>query len=508
MSIQNITWTHKTALALQAFAIGIVALYLMRPIADPDFFWHMKTGQWILQHKALPDVDPFSLTSPSADNLRASFILTSYWLSQTIYAALYALGGWWGILLVRVALVGIMAALFASRCDQRQPANIGLLFLGAIQLLEAYPLERPQMFSFVCFTALLVLLDRYRDPAESEDGTGVFAALVVALMLVWSNLHGGFFVGQVTLLLFLVMEGVKFLHPSLSPLSRRRYSGLAIIVLAGLTASFINPNPINSVRLLLDVGATNTFLYTTNIEYFSSMRILREYGDYTIWLNWLMMALVTCRALSSLKRPDITWLPLLAGTAYMGCQHVRYMPFFLVAAILFLGKDSYKGAFGATFKILVVVTVLIAAPWFVRDETRNLSRFIRGQWGVDRLFPVRAADFCVQHDLKGPVYNTFLWGGYLIWRLGPERKIFCDGRLLDAGRYWEYLNSTVVARTDEPYWNKLFQKYGIQTAIVQMIDPSGSMNPLAASLRMDKGWAMVFAENNAAVFMRKENLKE
>ncbi|MFZ2949361.1 MAG: hypothetical protein WA003_07735, partial [Desulfuromonadaceae bacterium] len=188
MSLQNLTFSHKTALALLVFTVAIVALYLMRPIADPDFFWHLKTGQWILQHKELPAVDPFLLAPPSANDLRAGFILTSYWFSQTIYAFLYALGGWWGIAFVRVALAGAMAALFASRCDLRQPAAVCLLLLGAVQMLEVYPVERPHMFSFVCFMALLVLLDRYRDQTESDGTTGLVAALVSVLMLTWSNL--------------------------------------------------------------------------------------------------------------------------------------------------------------------------------------------------------------------------------------------------------------------------------------------------------------------------------
>lgn len=503
MTRENLTSSHKTALALLAFTVCIVALYLMRPIADPDFFWHLKTGQWIMQHMALPAVDPFSLAPPPADNLRASFILTSYWLAQVSYALMYAAGGWWGIALVRVALAGALAALFASRCNLRQPANAGLLLLVAVQMLEVYPVERPQIFSFVCFMALLVLLDRYRD--QGQEKTALFAVLSAALMLVWANLHAGFFVGQITLVIFLTMEGVKFLHPALSPLSRRHYGGLALVACTGVAASFLNPNPVNSFRLLLNVGETNTFLYTTNIEYFSSLRILREFRDLTIWLNWLMIALVACRALASIRRPDITWLPLLAGMAYMGCQHVRYMPFFLVAALLFLGRERYAGVVGSFISTTIVALALIAAIWFARDETRHVTTFIRGQWGVAKVFPVRAADFAVQRNLQGPVYNTFLWGGYLIWRLGPERKIFSDGRQLDAGRYWEYLNSTVVAQTGEPYWKGMFDKHAIQTAIVQMTEPSGQMSPLMVSLRMDKEWMMVFSRDNAAVFVRREN---
>lgn len=504
MPAQHHTLIDKIALALLVLTVGVVALYLMRPIADPDFFWHLKTGQWILQHQSLPASDPFSLDPPALYNLGARFILTSYWLSQVIYAAQYSLGGWWGIALLRLALVGVMAALFASRCDLRQPAKVGLLLLVAVQILEVYPLDRPQIISFVFFAALLVLLDRYRQQNEGENKTALHAVLAAALMLLWANMHGGFLVGQVTLLLFLVMEGIKFFSPALSPLSQRRYRGLIIIVFSGLAASLLNPNAIDSFKVLVSQGDTNVIFAGTNMEYFSSLRIFREYKDYTVVVNWLMMALVAVWVLVSFRRPDITWLALLAGTAFMGCQHIRHMPFFLVAALFFLGKCRYEGVIGTIFKTALVVSSLLAVFWFSREEVPNFQKFVRGQWGVDRSYPVAAADFVIENNLPGPVYNTYLWGGYLIWRLGPERKIYCDGRALDPARYREYLSSTIGATSATPYWKEIFRKNGIQTAIVQMQEETGGMNPLAASLRRDSDWTLVFARDNAAVFVRKK----
>ncbi|MFZ2949583.1 MAG: hypothetical protein WA003_08870, partial [Desulfuromonadaceae bacterium] len=154
-----------------------------------------------------------------------------------------------------------------------------------------------------------------------------------------------------------------------------------------------------------------------------------------------------------------------------------------------------------------VVMTLAVVIFFAHNETKNLRLAVNGTWGVDRGFPVRAADFVLQHDLKGPVFNPYLWGGYLLWRLGPEKKVFCDGRQLVAARTWEWMTSNVVAGTGEPYWKGLFRKHGIETAIVPITDPSGQMNPLMVSLRMDKEWVMVFGKDNAAVFVRREGIK-
>jgi hypothetical protein len=95
------------------------------------------------------------------------------------------------------------------------------------------------------------------------------------------------------------------------------------------------------------------------------------------------------------------------------------------------------------------------------------------------------------------------WGGYLIWRAGPENRMFYDGRMLNLQRAWEYNNSLMVATNRRPYWKGLFTMYDIQTVVLPRHEFDGSPHMLMQSISADKEWAMVFIDESEAVFVRK-----
>src|SRR6185369_10383791 len=119
-------------------------------------------------------------------------------------------------------------------------------------------------------------------------------------------------------------------------------------------------------------------------------------------------------------------------------------------------------------------------------------------------YPVTVTDYIVKNNLKGPMFNLYVWGGYLIWRLGPETKVFCYGRQLYSERYWEYMSGIMMGDPESPYWKKLFTKYNIQTVILPFVTDTGIPFPLTQSLYEDKEWIMVFVSENAALFRKRD----
>lgn len=478
--------------------------YLLRPFYDPDFFWHLKTGEWIWQNKALLAMDPFTILPQPPASPRTEFILSSYWLSQLFMYAFYSVGGIAGLAFLRVILVIALFSVFFLWSKRHDVYFIAITALGGFQLFDSYPVERPQFFSFICFAWLLLLLNRLANNQDESTPLWRRIAPLSVLMIIWSNLHGGYFVGQVILTFFLLTEGCKFLHPALQPLPRHTYRALLIAVLAALAASFINPNPVTGLQVLLDTTNSNNFLYTTNIEYYSAIACFKQFHNFSIILNLLFAILIFTILLYSRYRTDLTWLGLLTATALMGFQHIRYIPFFLITGTFFLLMYFKEKRSGWFIPAIVMGLLITTGIYSLGTEPFNLRRLIRYGWIPASDYPVAAADFIIRHNLAGNVYNKYSWGGYLIWRLGPNIKIFRDGRQLDAGRYWEGLMSEVMPASSEAPWKKLFSKYDIDTAIIPMTDSHGSISPLFSALRMEKGWIQVFAKDNSTVFRRRQ----
>ena len=92
-----------------------VARFLLLPLRDQDFFWHLKTGEWILEHQALPESFLFAAMPQGALTAMQHFTLTSYWLSQLLLQVVHAAGGVNGIIALRIGLYVLLVLLLALR---------------------------------------------------------------------------------------------------------------------------------------------------------------------------------------------------------------------------------------------------------------------------------------------------------------------------------------------------------------------------------------------------------
>ncbi len=174
--------------------------WLMRPMYDPDFFWHLKTGQWIWQTQSLPISDPFSFTTPLDLDWRQRFILSSYWLVQLIYYGFHELGGWWGIFSLRYLVVASLLVVFYLFRQGDRLIWFVFSSMALVLILETYPVERPQFLSFVLFAGLYLYLDkRFSQGRSVKYATELLC--IVLVMVFWANVHGGVVLGQGLLVL-------------------------------------------------------------------------------------------------------------------------------------------------------------------------------------------------------------------------------------------------------------------------------------------------------------------
>ncbi|MDD2732867.1 MAG: hypothetical protein PHF56_02915 [Desulfuromonadaceae bacterium] len=481
----------------------LVGIYLSRPLYDPDFYWHLKTGQWIWQHKSLPHTDIFGIPPFPETSPRTEFIYTSYWLLQLMLYGLYSLFGMSGIILFRWIIAGISLLICLFWTNIRNWYVTAVIALGSVLLLECYFIERPQFVSFVCFGILLVILLHSLDQRADRSLWSTLAPLPV-LMIVWANMHGGFLIGQAILIYCVVVEGIKFCHVSLGPLSARNYRILVISSIAALLASCINPNAVNLFRYLPEIFSGNIYVNANNLEELSLLQYFKESRDYTMVLYGASIVFTGVALMFSQYRKNITWVGILGGTAVMGCLHMRLMPFFLVAATIFMARFFEAECCAIKGRVVLIAMLAVTTLYCVGDEFPRLYESAKSGWVPVQQFPVRAADFLSTNTntLSGNIYTTMYWGGYMIWRVGPERKIFYDSRTLNVQRAWEYDNSKIVTVNQRPYWKGLFATYNIRVAVLPKYEADGSPNVLTQSMYADPEWTMVFAAENELVLVR------
>lgn len=482
---------------------------LLGQLVDPDFFWHLATGEWIVKNRALPVPDPFSYTTPGLLSDRERFILTQYWLAQAIYYAIYSFLGYNGIKLLGFVISGALILLMRLRyAHGGDPVLfLGTLFLGLLVILTTFPMERPQTISFLFFAILLYLLDRQvMDPSSAPGGL----ALLPALMLTWSNTHGGYLVGQAVILVYVTLEGLKVKIPQLgAPMEIRRLRRFAISGALALLASFVNPNGYGAVTVLLELPE---YMTATIIEYAPPIQLLGR-GFLIPVSAYLMILAVAGLAIvvTLLKRDrDIRAAVLFVGFGYFSWVSFRYVPFFLIWAVPFISRFMSGLRWRNTLRAAALLLPLVTFCYMLTlphpfSRLANVRHFATGEW-VDVYYPKEAARFIEAQDIEGNMYNHYNWGGYLIWRLGPERKVFIDGRGLYEYVYAQSVEIDNAAMTPEikgtPFYRAMLDSYGINYVVTPFFSISGKVIPLVVRLMSDRDWKAVFAHGNSLIFVK------
>ena len=141
------------------FIVLFIGLFLMtlRPIADPDFWWHLRTGQLIVQTHSIPHSDPFSFTNTGKP------WIAHEWLTELFFYGLYQLGSYGLLIFVFSAFItGAFIFAYLRSPEESRPYVAGFsLLLGAIATAPTWGV-RPQMISLFITSVFLYLLDRFR----------------------------------------------------------------------------------------------------------------------------------------------------------------------------------------------------------------------------------------------------------------------------------------------------------------------------------------------------------
>jgi hypothetical protein len=300
--------------------------------------------------------------------------------------------------------------------------------------------------------------------------------------------------------------------------------------LAGVLASFLNPNGFKLFYSYLTglismftgdvVGAITRregagWVSDVVLEYKPLAYFYHDLGYTWIMFFWIFSALLFLLLAIKywLKRKfDFTEIFTVFFVTFFSNYYARGLMFAIVILSFYFGKSllelsETQGKRLSLKKTRLVPTVFALAAYtllalFVVQSWRPLAWAMKPgvtkQW-VTPWYPETASEFIVSEHIQPPMYNFYTWGGFLIWRLYPEYKVFIDGRALDddVNRIADGILKTF------PDWDRQLDAYDINFIVVPVVfRESGYIIPLATALVDKKEWKLVFIGNNSTVFVR------
>ena len=297
----------------------------LRPIADPDFWWHLRTGELIVESGSIPHSDPFSFTQTGKQ------WVAHEWLTEVLFYRIFQVGGTALLILCFSTIIAASFWFIYRNCVQEsRPYAAGFaLLLGALATAPTWGV-RPQMITFLLTSVTLFLLERYR---QNRDWKYILP--LPFLVLLWVNMHAGD-------LTFFMIAGIYTLDELWTYLSARnhRLSPSAIPVLSlgtalsgSLLASLINPNGYHILVYPFET-LTSPSMQQFIQEWFSPDFHQVEWQPFA----WFLLAMIAL-ALAGRKPIRLTRILLAVLTGYAGLMSMRNAPIFIAVATPILAEQ-------------------------------------------------------------------------------------------------------------------------------------------------------------------------
>jgi hypothetical protein len=476
---------HWLTLDRTVFIMSLLLLFAMasRVPVDTDTWWHIRSGEHTLTQGMIYD-DPFSHT------FRGERWINHSWGAQVVIYGVWRAAGSTGLSLYTALLaVGGMAAL--------APVMRGSAFLKAfLMVLGAaaaawFWSARPQMFSFLLSGVTLWLLYRYRAAPSRRIWW------IVPMMALWANLHAGYSIGFIFLGAFIAGEAINRVLGVAPGLTWRQIGQLVAVGLAGAAALVLTPYGLDTVLVpfqTVGIGALRDLIQEWNSPNFQ----LRE-----TWAVIALIVLMVAAAWASRSPFDAVGFLLFAGTLFMALLYGRNVAVFAIAVLPQLSvlcNDVLTRAgmvprprpltrvtarlHGALVSLVALGVTLFAAAavWSPAAVARTQAKFL----------PVAAVDYLRQNPPRETLFNSYNWGGYLIFSL-PQTPVFIDGR---TDLYGDFLRTYLAVTTGAGDWRGVLERYGVRTVLVER------GTGLVAALRDEVAWQLVYEDEMAVIYER------
>jgi len=480
--------THRQIVRLAALGIlftlfSVATLVSKGYLVDPDIWWHLKVGDWIVQHRMVPSVGILSRTAANRPWVAYS------WGFEVILSRIYAWLGLMGFAYFGVLLSLLVSIVLFATCfvlSRRFWVSWLLTLLGTFAYVYAlYP--RPVFFSMMLFNIMLYLLLK-----AQRSGRIQVIYCFPALFLVWANLHIQFIYGLATLGLYIVVTAAVRLARSSINVSAFRSSSLSLSRLAAVFAASVAACCINpySYRLF-----TVVLRYSRETRTYSLIQELLA-PTFTSFNCFVFFFVIVAAfyAAGARKQIDLFQLSLLAIASLCALRTVRDAWFAAIPAILLLAdapaEPSRQDAAFSPWELLAVAGSTAVVVFLLAINTGFTTRGV--DYSVSMEFPVDAANFLRRVEPAGPLYNEFNWGGFLTWYL-PQYPVSIDGRndLYGDKFVADYFAFRFGDRTDgDPY---------LDEAGVVLLNKDA---PLAKLLKHDPRFHCVYEDQLADVFLR------
>lgn len=500
---------------------GLYALSTNIEIKDLDLWLHLKMGKFIVENGYVPTVDVLS------NSIAGNPWINHEWLFQVIVYSIKNLWGFEGLVTMQVVIVLLTVAilLFLGYNERRQGLIVFLLLLVLFNYQMRFT-TRPDLFSLLFFALYMQILSTKLDERWSLP-------VLFLLQVLWSNIHGFFFLGPILVSIAVLAEFLKRRVPlpwhwnEIGRLTDEEYGRLQAIWFVVIGACVLNPcfieGAVYPINVLRNISGDNKVFFRYIVELqrpIPTWQSLFSAGDYLHYRLLILISVLTF--FFNRRRIDIAallfWLPFL-GFSLTASRNLVFFSFaaYLVIMVnmvtirmddlvpLRFTQEKFKHLSIIFGKIALIMWMINFGSQLMNNGYFNYDTFERKTEyeGISlRNFPYHAVDFLVENKVKGNFFNDFNSGAYLIGRTYPNIKPFIDGRTEVYGAdFFTKKYMKLWGEGDEKLFDELAEKHNWVGAFLN----SNSHPTPEKTLKLfinKKGWVPVYLDYDGMIFLK------
>lgn len=491
-------------------------LFFFRPVEIEDGWWHLKTGEWIVNNHQVPNETLFSFDEQNSSGQA----LNTQWLGSCLYYLTYKSSGFTGLKVMRTIIFALSFFIFFMYAYRKVPFSL-LITLAVLMVfgLETQCLLRPFLFNLLFVQIFLVVL------FDSENKFDLKKLFILPLLgIIWANIHlGSFFYGNALFGIFLFSAVVDYFNARLFSKDRNiakenvaRIKGLFLVWCVYMLAFFMTPYGlkgfIHPFKVFLLPGFINFQEWGYSINgmmppnYLMSLRGIWAWGLFVLGVIFLK----NCRC------NKLTNSLLFACALFLFLHSARGAGFFVfitVYVIIRCWRDKrHESKWCEFFQKRMMTRVLCGAMslFFVIFIIRALNAKVYYHGQMTKAFALEYAPYNPEYSLKllkennikGRMFNDHMNGGYVLWSSYPDLKPFVDGRLEGHPENQERFSRHLeIMRNPERYWLKAEEEFRFKVALLDLT--LASSDNLLTYLHRAPDWQLISIDGIYSVFVKR-----
>jgi MFS family permease len=480
------------------------------------FFWY---GLFVTQKIDLTTADlgrhikngEIILTNFSSDILKTNFysytnpafpFVNHHWGSGVLFYLVWKGVGFLGLSLLFLLLSFATLALFfniARRFSRTAVACIVSLLV--IPLIAERTEIRPEVFSYFFTGIFFWLLVQY----QNDQIKKYWLYILPGLQILWTNMHILFLLGPSLVGLFLLNELIRR-----EKRERQKYKTLLVVLGGTLAAPFINPLGLKILIYPFTIFSNYGYRIVEN-QSIGFLSNLSFYNNPSLFLFKVTFALLVASflllAITRRQRLSFTLSILALVFSIMGWLALRNVAIFGLFAIPILSYNIYNSVLEKkrlptdTIDAVVVILTIIIVVTGIGLRYRRMPT-IQGNFGLGLTANNNAAaEFFLKTNLRGPIFNNYDIGGYLIYHLYPKEKVFVDNRP-EAYPVSFFQNTYIPMQENEKVWEEKSNEYGFNTIFFSHRDMTPWAQKFLTERLKDPKWVPVFTDSRIIIFSK------